>query len=69
MTTDYTKTLSKGQLAYEQQRATKAGMSLDEWMKTKARKAEDEAKQAAPKPPKKKGFFSRLLDKAHEPLR
>lgn len=62
--TDYTKTLSKGQLAYEQQRAAKAGLSLDEWMKTKAQKAEE----AAPKPPKKKGLFSRWLDKAHEPL-
>jgi len=67
MTDDTTK-LSKGQLAYEQKRAAKAGMSLDEWMKAKARKAEDAAKEAAPKTPKKKGFFSRLLDKAHQPL-
>ncbi len=66
--TDYTKTLSKGQLAYEQQRAAKAGLSLDEWMKTKAQKAEAAAEAAAPKPPKKKGFFSRWLDKAHQPL-
>lgn len=66
--TDYTKTLSKGQLSYEQQRAAKAGLSLEEWMKAKAKKAEEEAKQAAPKTPKKKGFFSRWLDKAHKPI-
>lgn len=30
-TTD--KKLSKGQLAYEQERAKKAGKSLDDWMK------------------------------------
>lgn len=67
--TDYTKTLSKGQLAYEQQRAAKAGLSLEAWMQSKAQKAEEAAKEAAPKPPKKKGFFSRWLDKAHQPLK
>jgi hypothetical protein len=69
MTNDTTKKLSKGQLAYEQERARKAGKSLDEWLKAKAQAKEDEAKQVAAKSaPKKKGFFSRLLDKAHEPL-
>ena len=62
------KKLSKGQLAYEQERAKKAGKSLDEWLKQKARLAAEEAQKAAPKPVKKKGFFSRLLDKAHKPL-
>ncbi len=69
MTTDTSKTLSKGQLAYETERARKAGKSLDEWLKQKARAAADEAQKAAPKPAKKKpGLFSRLLDKAHKPL-
>lgn len=67
MTTE--KKLSKGQLAYEQKRAQKAGKNLDDWMKHKARVAAEEAEKAAPKPAKKKGFFSRLLDKAHKPLK
>jgi hypothetical protein len=68
MTTTPTKTLSKGQLAYEQERAAKAGKSLDEWLKLKAKNAAEEAQKAAPKPAKKPGLFSRLLDKAHKPL-
>lgn len=66
--TTTTKTLSKGQLAYEQERAKKAGKSLDEWMKSKAKAAAEETKKAAPKPVKKPGFFSRLIEKAHKPL-
>ena len=68
MSTTTDKKLSKGQLAYEQERAKKAGKSLDEWMKVKARMAAEEAKKAEPKPQKKKGFISRLLDKAHKPI-
>ncbi|HTQ72231.1 MAG TPA: hypothetical protein VMH92_12145 [Acidocella sp.] len=68
MSTTTEKKLSKGQLAYEQERARKAGKSLDEWMKHKAKLAADEAQKAAPKPEKKKGFFARLLDKAHKPI-
>ena len=68
MTTDTSKTLSKGQLAYETERAKKAGKSLDEWLKQKARTAAEEAQKAAPKPAKKPGLFTRLLDKAHKPL-
>lgn len=62
------KKLSKGQLAYEQERAKKAGKSLDEWLKAKARAEAAEAKKAAPKPVKKPGLISRLIDKAHKPL-
>jgi hypothetical protein len=62
------KTLSKGQLAYEQERARKAGKSLDEWLKQKAQHEAAAAKQAAPKPAKKPGLISRLLDKAHKPI-
>ena len=66
MTTD--KKLSKGQLAYEQKRAKKAGKSLDGWLHHKAKLADEEAKKAAPPVPKKRGFLSRLLDKAHKPI-
>ncbi|GAN80180.1 hypothetical protein [Acidocella aminolytica] len=68
MGTTTEKKLSKGQLAYEQERARKAGKSLDEWMKHKARMAAEEAEKATSKLEKKKGFFSRLLDKAHKPI-
>ncbi len=68
MTTDTIKKLSKGQLAYEQERARKAGKSLEDWMKAKAATAAEEAQRAAPKPVKKPGFFSRLIEKAHKPL-
>lgn len=68
MSTTTEKKLSKGQLAYEQERAKKAGKSLDDWMKQKAKLAAEEAKKAAPKPEKKPGLISRLLDKAHKPI-
>ncbi len=68
MSTTTEKKLSKGQLAYEQERAKKAGKSLDDWMKHKAKLAAEEAQKAAPKPEKKRGLISRLLDKAHKPI-
>ncbi len=58
---------SAAKLAYEQQRAAKAGQSHEEWLKTKARTAEA-AKKPAAKPVKKPGLLSRLLDKAHKPI-
>jgi hypothetical protein len=69
-----TKILTEGQRAYEAKRAAKAGMSLDKWLASKKREleAEERAKlkavQAAAKPPKPPGFFSRLLDRAHRPF-
>jgi hypothetical protein len=62
------KQLTKGQLAYETERAKKAGKSLDEWLKAKAKAEAEEAKKAAPKPTKKPGLISRLIDKAHKPI-
>ncbi|MDE8347240.1 MAG: hypothetical protein POH28_13865 [Acidocella sp.] len=62
------KTLSKGQLAYETERAKKAGKSLDEWLKAKARAEAAEAAKAVVKPAKKPGLISRLIDKAHKPI-
>jgi hypothetical protein len=58
--------LTNGQLAYETERAKQAGKSLEDWIKAKVKA---EAKKAAPpKPAKKPGLISRLLDKAHKPL-
>ncbi len=62
------KRLSDGQLAYEKQRAAKAGKSLDEWLKLKARTEAAQAKKTVAKPLKKPGLISRLIDKAHKPL-
>jgi hypothetical protein len=68
MTASTQKKLSKGQLAYEQERAKKAGKSLEDWLNTKAKVAAEEAKKAAPKAPKKPGLLSRLIEKAHKPI-
>ena len=67
------KQLSEGQRAYEAKRAAKAGMSLEKWLAAKEKDAQAEAaarqKAAAPPaPPKKPGFFARLLEKAQKPL-
>jgi hypothetical protein len=59
--------LTPGQLAYEQRRAAKAGMSLDKYLAAKAQAAAEAAIKAKAVPAAK-GFFSRLLDKAHKPL-
>jgi hypothetical protein len=66
--TTKTKKPSAGKIAYEQQRAAKAGKSHEEWVKEKAKEQAAAAKKAAPKPVKKPGLISRLLDKAHKPL-
>lgn len=62
--------MTEAQRAYETKRAQKAGVSLDKWL---AQKEKDRAAAAAPPPPpaapKKPGFLSRLLDKAHKPLK
>jgi len=61
--------LTKGRLAYETERAKQAGKSLEDWIKAKVKAEAEEARKAAPpKPAKKPGLISRLLDKAHKPL-
>jgi hypothetical protein len=68
-----TKTLTEAQRAYEAKRAAKAGMSLDKWL---ARKEKDRATEARvkleaakpPEPPKKPGFFGRLMERATKPI-
>jgi hypothetical protein len=58
------------QRAYEQKRAAKAGMSLDKWLAAKEReKQQATVARKAAEPPKPPGFFSRLLDRAHKPLK
>lgn len=58
--------MSAGQRAYEAKRAAKKGQSLDKHLAEKAKIA---APPPAPKPAKKPGLLSRLLDRAHEPLK
>lgn len=61
------KPMSEGQRAYEEKRAAKAGKKLDTWIADKRKK--QEAEIARPPPPKKSGFISRLIDRAHKPLK
>jgi hypothetical protein len=69
--------LTEGQRAYEAKRAAKAGMTLEKWLEDKERRAKAEAAEAAKEAeaekkavqPEKKGWFGRLLDKAHQPLK
>ena len=61
--------LSKGQVAYETERAKQAGKSLEEWMKAKVKaEAAENKKPAAAKPARKPGFLARLIERAHKPL-
>ncbi|WP_270937862.1 hypothetical protein [Falsiroseomonas oryzae] len=69
--------LTEGQRAYEARRAAKAGMSLEKWLAEKEKRARAEAAEAAKEAEvaakavqtEKKGWFGRLLDKAHQPLK
>jgi hypothetical protein len=66
--------LTEGQRAYEARRAAKAGVSLEKWLAdkerhAKAQAAKESAAVAKPAAPEKKSWFSRLLDKAHQPLK
>lgn len=64
------KDMTEGQRAYEARRAAKAGQSLDAWLAGK-RRAEQEAVRSGEAAEKKRapGFFSKLLDRAHAPLK
>jgi hypothetical protein len=68
--------LTEGQRAYEARRAAKAGMTLEKWLAEKDKRARAEAAEMAreaaaekPQDPAKKNWFSRLLDRAHQPLK
>ena len=60
--------MTDAQRDYERKRAAKAGMSLDKWLDQKQKQAIADAPKVA-KPARKKGLLSRLLDRAHEPLK
>jgi hypothetical protein len=69
--------LTEGQRAYEARRAAKAGMTLEKWLVDKDRRAKADAAEAAKEAealakttqPEKKGWFGRLMDKAHKPIK
>lgn len=61
------KLMSPGQRAYEQKRAAKQGKSLEKHLTEKQKRTA--AETTTPKPPKKPGIISRLLDRAHRPLK
>ncbi len=58
--------LTPGQRAYEEKRAAKAGLSLDKWLVAKEKQ---QAAENAPPKVKKPGFFTKLIDKAHQPIK
>ncbi|WP_419759260.1 hypothetical protein [Acidisoma sp.] len=62
--------MTASQRAYEEKRAAKAGMSLDKWLASKERERQQATVAKKPaEPAKPPGFFSRLLDHAHKPLK
>jgi hypothetical protein len=63
------KPLTKGQTEYETKRAAKAGKTLEVWLRDKARAEAAAAEADKPKPVKKPGLLSRLIDKGHQPLK
>ena len=65
--------MTDGQRAYEAKRAAKAGLSLEKWLELKERERQQEARARekaakAAEPPKRPGFLSRLIERAHKPL-
>ena len=60
--------MTDAQREYERKRAQKAGMSLDKWLDQKQKQAIEAAPKSV-KPQRKPGLLSRLLDRAHEPLK
>ena len=62
------RTMTDAQREYERKRAQKAGISLDKWLDQKQKQAQAAA-PAPGKPARKPGLLSRLLDRAHQPLK
>ncbi len=60
--------MTDAQRDYERKRAQKAGMSLEKWLDQKTKQAQAAAPPGA-KPARKPGLISRLLDRAHQPLK
>ena len=65
-TPNTTSQLSPGQRAYEEKRAKKAGMSLEKWLASKERDRQEAQEKAVVKKP---GLLSRLIDRAHQPIK
>jgi hypothetical protein len=62
--------MTDSQRAYEQKRADKAGLSLEKWLASKEREKQEASAAKKPAPlPKPPGLLSRLLDRAHKPLK
>jgi hypothetical protein len=61
--------MTDSQRSYEQKRAAKAGMSLEKWLASKEREKRQATVKKAAEPAKPPGFLSRLLDRAHKPLK
>ncbi len=62
------KKMTDAQRDYETKRAQKAGMTLDKWLDQKQKQQQAEAPKPA-KPARPPGLLSRLLDRAHQPLK
>lgn len=61
--------MSEGQQSYEARRAAKAGLSLEKWLQAKDRDKQAAAPAPAAKPAMRPGLLTRLLDRAHRPLK
>ncbi|HEX3982754.1 MAG TPA: hypothetical protein VHX12_03590 [Acidisoma sp.] len=62
--------MTESQRAYEAKRAAKNGMSLEKWLQSKEQ--EKKAASIAKAPPalaRPPGLLSRILDRAHKPLK
>ena len=60
--------MTDGQREYERKRAQKLGLTLDKWLDQKQKQSQV-ASPAPAKPERKPGLLSRLLDRAHQPLK
>ena len=60
--------MTDAQRDYERKRAQKAGMSLEKWLAQKTKQAQAGSPKTD-KPARKPGLISRLLDRAHQPLK
>ncbi len=63
-----TRSMSDAQREYERKRAQRAGMSLEKWLDAKQKQAQA-ALPKMPKPERKPGLFSRLIERANQPLK
>jgi hypothetical protein len=67
--TQTTRNMTDAQREYERKRAKKAGLSLEKWLDQKQKQAAAAAAPLSTKPVRKPGLLSRLLDRAHQPLK